>query len=329
MKRRILSLIMIVSLALMTVILPGEKAYALSLQTPSITSLTSSNGTVDVRWGDYGYPVGTTMEIYDFTNDKVHRTTANSYRLVLDRDISVGQTLQIQLRAFYVDNNNRSYYSDFSTLKTIKVISGSGSSLKQLGLNQWYSGTSSDEPDTYQFTTTSRSDSKYRFVIRATYAEDIHFSAQIDFGSQGDVLAYDYPDTDDEDYSESRSLSANTTYRIRVYGDHYGFYESGVGFEFIVQEVIAKPAKGKVNSWTAGKRKATVRFAALAKATKYQIAYKIKGGSYRYITTSGTSRTIKSLKSNRYYYVKVRGRRTVDGEYYYGPWSAAKKVKVK
>lgn len=50
------------------------------------------------------------------------------------------------------------------------------------------------------------------------------------------------------------------------------------------------------------------------------------------VTVSGskaTSKTVKSLKANKKYYVRVRTFKTVDGNKYYSGWSAAKTVKTK
>lgn len=210
----------------------------------------------------------------------------------------------------------------------IDVASLSCSSASHISLNTWYSGVSSTEPELFKFTTTGRSDSKYTFIIRTTYAEQDYYTATIDFGEGEDILAYSYYN-DDEDYTSTRSLKDNKTYTIRVYGDHYGFYRDNVEYEFIVKEVIAKPAKGRITSLKGGKKKLTVKYSKLGKASRYQIAFKKKGGSYKYKYTTSTSKTIKGLKSKKYYYVKVRGQRYARGKYYSGKWSATKKVKIK
>ena len=59
--------------------------------------------------------------------------------------------------------------------------------------------------------------------------------------------------------------------------------------------------------------------------TTYQIAYKKKGTSkWKYTTTTSKSKTIKSLKKGKKYYVKVRAYKTVDGKKIYGSWSKTK-----
>ena len=62
---------------------------------------------------------------------------------------------------------------------------------------------------------------------------------------------------------------------------------------------------------------------------RYQIGIKQKGKKYKYYRTSGKSKTIKKLKSRKYYYVRVRAYRTSHGKNYYGKWSSAKKTKIK
>ena len=63
---------------------------------------------------------------------------------------------------------------------------------------------------------------------------------------------------------------------------------------------------------------------------KYQICYRIKGkSSWKKTTATGTSATVKNLKSGKTYEVKVRAFKKVNGTNYYGAWSAVKKIKVK
>lgn len=122
---------------------------------------------------------------------------------------------------------------------------------------------------------------------------------------------------------------ANQIFGINVVaGDSDGKYVES-HMKFMIKELIALPAKGKITMATASKKKVTVRYSKLSKASRYQIAYKRSGSGYKYVTTTSTSKTIKGLKSKKYYYIKVRGQRYVDGTYYSGSWSTAKKVKVK
>ena len=91
-----------------------------------------------------------------------------------------------------------------------------------------------------------------------------------------------------------------------------------------------KPGKCKIYSVKRGKRKLTVKWKKPSgNGLRYQIGIKQKGKKYKYYRTSGKSKTIKKLKSRKYYYVRVRAYRTSHGKNYYGKWSSAKKTKIK
>ena len=60
-------------------------------------------------------------------------------------------------------------------------------------------------------------------------------------------------------------------------------------------------------------------------ASTYQIYYKQKGTkTWKKTTTTAQSKTIKSLKKGKQYYIKVRAYKTVNGSKYYGAWSTTK-----
>ena len=85
-------------------------------------------------------------------------------------------------------------------------------------------------------------------------------------------------------------------------------------------------AKAKAPTVKAGKKKLTVTASKVTGATKYQVAYRQSGKSWKYATASTkNAQTIKSLKSGKKYYVKVR---TISGSVK-GAWSSTKSVKVK
>ena len=65
---------------------------------------------------------------------------------------------------------------------------------------------------------------------------------------------------------------------------------------------------------------------------KYQISVKKKGSNTtekKYTVNKGSARTIKHLKKNSKYIVKVRAFKKVKGKTYWGKWSKSKTVKVK
>ena len=61
----------------------------------------------------------------------------------------------------------------------------------------------------------------------------------------------------------------------------------------------------------------------------YQIKYRLKGGKWKTVSLTGTSKTFKKLKGGKYYQVKVRAYKKVSGTNYYGAWTAIKSLKVK
>lgn len=81
----------------------------------------------------------------------------------------------------------------------------------------------------------------------------------------------------------------------------------------------SSPAKSKINfAWYK------------TKVTGYRLAYKQKGTStWKYIMTTSTSKTLSRLKSKKYYYIKVRGYKTISGKRYYGAYSTMKLIKAK
>ena len=62
---------------------------------------------------------------------------------------------------------------------------------------------------------------------------------------------------------------------------------------------------------------------------KYQIAYRLGSGKWKTKTATAKGITIKKLKSNKKYQVRVRAFKKVGGKAYYGAWSATKKVMIK
>lgn len=91
------------------------------------------------------------------------------------------------------------------------------------------------------------------------------------------------------------------------------------------------PKKAVVSSLTPGTKKLTVKAKTKVSSTGgtvYQIGYRASGSStWKYTTTTSSSKTIKSLKKDKRYKVKIRAYKTVDGKKYYGSWSAVKTSK--
>ena len=102
-------------------------------------------------------------------------------------------------------------------------------------------------------------------------------------------------------------------------------------------EAIAKntPAKVKVTKVKAGKKRITIKWKKLSNAAAYEVRYS-KDKSFKKgvktltgVTYKKKGLTIKKLRKKTKWYVQIRAYDTVDGETYYGPWSAKKSVKVK
>lgn len=78
-------------------------------------------------------------------------------------------------------------------------------------------------------------------------------------------------------------------------------------------------------------KKLKVSFKKVSNATGYQISYSTSKKFKKATTkkTKKTSYTLKKLKKEKKYYVRVRAYRTVNGNTYYGSYSAVRCVKVK
>lgn len=95
------------------------------------------------------------------------------------------------------------------------------------------------------------------------------------------------------------------------------------------------PAKARITNVKTGKKKMTVKWKKISKATGYEIRYsrdkKFKTGvkirTVKAFKKKGM--TINKLKKKKIWYVQIRAYKTAGGKTYYGPWSAKKRVKVK
>lgn len=116
------------------------------------------------------------------------------------------------------------------------------------------------------------------------------------------------------DYSVSKTASSNTS------SSSASSDNSQVGKETIK------------NVKAAGKHKIKVTWKKDSAADGYQIAYRVKGGSWKYTTVTSEDtlgKTLGGLQSGKTYQVKVRAYENVDGEKVYGSYSAIRKVKCK
>ncbi len=95
------------------------------------------------------------------------------------------------------------------------------------------------------------------------------------------------------------------------------------------------PKATAISKLTAGKKQFTVQWKKqAAQTTGYQIQYSLKSNfaSAKTVTVAKNSTvksTVKKLKSNKKYFVRVRTYKTVGKTKYYSSWSASKNIKIK
>ena len=350
MKRKVLSVIVSLCMILTLVSISTENVEALSA--PTITSVYQTDiekCCVRVEFTSSNTGSGFSYSLEDVNSGRTW-SLAGSAKYYYIQNLTAGQTLRLRLRAY-----DGSSYSSYSSVWSITVESGYGNNnygyqeqnssqssiyWNKIEKNDWfYDYTVDGDAVYYQFTTSGRADSKYRFSCRGIGEESVDMYLLNYGASPSDEDAWKIVAYGNNDSSccstKTLTLKPNSTYRLRVFYVRYGWgdvvssSEGGVPYRINVSEIITKPAKGKITSLKAGKKKATVKFSKLSKATRYQIAYKVKGGSFKYVYTKATSKALKSLKSKKTYYVKVRGQRLANGTYYSGPWSTTRSVKVK
>lgn len=97
-----------------------------------------------------------------------------------------------------------------------------------------------------------------------------------------------------------------------------------------------KPKATSIKKLKKGKKSFKITWAKVSGVTGYQIQYstssKFKAKSAKSVTVKGaknTSKTIKSLKGGKKYYVRVRTYKTVNGKKYYSSWSKTKSITPK
>lgn len=129
------------------------------------------------------------------------------------------------------------------------------------------------------------------------------------------------------------TIGVYTKYSAGAWGSWDDFYLTKTGE---VQSTdnptkVSKPKKVTGVKVKAAKKKVTVSWTKIKKATGYQIQYATKNNfkNAKKVSVKSTSKVIKKLKSKKTYYVKVRaytksGKKTV-----YGSYSKVVKVKVK
>lgn len=89
--------------------------------------------------------------------------------------------------------------------------------------------------------------------------------------------------------------------------------------------------KGKISTIKSTGKSIKLKLGNLGSADGYQIQYSLKKNfkNSKKIKKKSTNITIKKLKKNKKYYVRVRVYGKVNGKTYYGKWSARKSIKTK
>lgn len=208
---------------------------------------------------------------------------------------------------------------------------------KDISLNKNYSGTSGDSSSNTPylvFKTSGRTDSKYKITLtnKSEYAQSVNvWENHPEYG--WGTIEWGYPAADAYNTTSATfnagSLKPNKKYCLQVWSK--GLSGSGRfgAFNIKVEEIVAKPGKATITSAKAGKKKVTLKIKKLSKSSRYQIQIKQKGGKWKTYNVKSTKKTIKKLKSKKYYYLRVRGQRLANGKYYSGSWSKIKKIRVK
>lgn len=115
-------------------------------------------------------------------------------------------------------------------------------------------------------------------------------------------------------------LSANKTYYVKIQavnGKNVSDYSSSVKFA----TTVAKVTGVKV---TPASKSLAVKWNKVSGATSYVVSYSTNNKSWKSVTVKGTSATIKKLKANTTYYVKVKALKSKTA----GPDSSTVKVKT-
>ncbi len=108
--------------------------------------------------------------------------------------------------------------------------------------------------------------------------------------------------------------------------------KSGVAasYALTVKQIVEKPQAPIIKNVKAGKKSLKVSYYKTQFGSKYQIAVKKAGGTWKkYNNGKKLSKTIKGLQKGKRYYVKVKAFRHFGKKWIGGAWSPAQSVKVK
>ena len=145
-----------------------------------------------------------------------------------------------------------------------------------------------------------------------------------------------------ETYKQSISKKAHTVVvdkavpaTFKKAGKTQGKHCSVCGKVIVAQKTIAKLGAPSLSSLTAGKKQFKAVWKSVKNIDGYQIQYSTSSAfssSNKTVTVSGyksTSKTVKSLKAKKKYYVRIRAYKTINGKKQYSAWSKSKSVTTK
>lgn len=112
---------------------------------------------------------------------------------------------------------------------------------------------------------------------------------------------------------------------IKITAKKSNLYEGTKKIYFII-----KPKKVTIKTPKTRSKSITVYYYKQSGVSGYQVAYKVKGSkTWKYVTTTGSSKKITGLTKGKTYQVKVQSYKKIDGKKYYGSWSSTKTIKCK
>lgn len=201
------------------------------------------------------------------------------------------------------------------------------SDAKNLSLGSEYKGTASGDNDHYfKFKTTKNKNVLYKFraVNHGNVTGFVSFRI-LDY--DGNSIEYFSVHIGGEPETVLfKTLKPNRTYYLKV----GNFRLADDKFSLRITQSVPKPAKASIKTVASGKKRLTVKYGAVKNATKYEVQYRKSGSSkWNKKMTKKTKVTIKGLKKNAKYQVRVRAIRVVDGKKYVGKFSAKKAKRVK
>ncbi len=131
-----------------------------------------------------------------------------------------------------------------------------------------------------------------------------------------------------------KGLTDGTTYKFRIRAvktvngkNYYG--------EYTYLKITTKPNKVTISKIkSTAKKKINVYWKKISNSSGYELQYSLKNNfkskkSVKIKSKKILNKTIKSLKSNKKYYIKIRAYKLVEGKKIYGDFSKVKNIKVK